>query len=127
MLKKWVVSVVRVCTQHPWVVIGVSVLLTLITAVYSYHNFSINTDVNRLISPDLPWRQRELVAERTFSQRNESILAVVESPTSELATQASVALSQKLSEQPDLFLQVRNPAENEFFAHNGLLFQSTEQ
>src|SRR5205823_8507238 len=96
--------------------------VTFITAFYSYHNFSINTDVNRLISPDLPWRQRDLAIERAFSHRNEAILAVVESPTSEMATQASVVLAAKLAEQSQLFPSVRNQAEGEFFAHNALLF-----
>src|SRR5205809_5346059 len=121
MLKKWVASVVSVCTQHAWIVIAVAVLLTLVTSIYSYHNFALNTDVNQLISPDLPWRQRELAADRAFSHRNESILVVVEAPTSELASQASVALSQKLAAQPELFNAVRNPAESDFFAHNALL------
>src|SRR5262245_36218499 len=103
MLKTRVVSVVNVCTRHAWAVIVAATALTLITGFYSYHNFSINTDVNRLISPDLAWRQRELAVDQTFSHRNESILAVVESPTSELASQASVALAAKLADQPALF------------------------
>src|SRR4051812_39408323 len=127
MLKKRVVAIVSVCTRYAWVVIMVATAVTFISAFYSYHNFSINTDVNRLISPDLPWRQRELALERTFSQRNESILALVESPTSELATQASIALAAKLSEQTDLFPAVRNQAESDFFSHNALLFLPTEE
>jgi predicted RND superfamily exporter protein len=109
MLKKKIVAVVNACTQHAWMVIVVAALLTLISAFYSVHNFSINTDVNRLISADLSWRKQELVVDRAFSHRNESILAVVESPTSELASQASVALADKLTKQPELFTAVRNP------------------
>jgi uncharacterized protein len=127
MLKASLVSVVNVCTRRAWLVIAVSVLLTLITAFYSVHNFKLNTDVNKLISPDLPWRQRELAVDRTFSHRNDSILAVVEAPTSELASQASVALVQKLAEQPKLFPVIRNQRESEFFTRNGLLFLPTEQ
>src|SRR5438094_10580502 len=92
MLKTRLVSIVNYCTQRAWLVIIAAVLLTFITSIYSIQNFSINTDVNRLISADLPWRQRELALDRTFSHRNESILTVVEAPTSELASQASVAL-----------------------------------
>src|SRR5262245_30073985 len=123
MLKRKLVAVVEACTRHAWPVIGVAILLTLITAFYSVRHFSINTDVNRLISTDLPWRQRELAMDQTFSHRNESILAVVEAPTSELASQASVALTGKLIEMPDLFTSVSNQAESDFFARNGLLFR----
>jgi hopanoid biosynthesis associated RND transporter like protein HpnN len=126
MLKTRLVSVVNICTRHAWPVIVMAALLTLATGVYSFRNFSINTDVNRLISPDLPWRQQELLVDRAFSHRNESILAVVEARTSELASQASAALFQKLSEQKTLFTSIRSPAESEFFSRNGLLFQTTE-
>src|SRR6267378_4113371 len=126
MLKARLASVVNICTRHAWPVIVVAVLLTLATSFYSFHNFSINTDVNRLISSDLPWRQQEHVVDRTFSHRNESILAVVEARTSELASQASTALFQKLSDQKTLFTSIRSPAEGEFFSRNGLLFLPTE-
>ena len=126
MLKTRLVSIVNICTCHAWPVIAVAVLLTLATSFYSFHNFSINTDVNRLISSDLPWRQQEHVVDRTFSHRNESILAVVEARTSELASQASTALFQKLSDQKTLFTSIRSPAESEFFSRNGLLFLPTE-
>jgi hopanoid biosynthesis associated RND transporter like protein HpnN len=126
MLKTKLVSIVNYCTQRAWLVIIAAVLLTFITSIYSIQNFSINTDVNRLISADLPWRQRELALDRTFSHRNESILTVVEAPTSELASQASVALSQKLAEKPDLFPVIRNQAESDFFARNALLFLPKE-
>jgi len=126
MLKTRLVSIVNYCTQRAWLVIIAAVLLTFITSIYSIQNFSINTDVNRLISADLPWRQRELALDRTFSHRNESILTVVEAPTSELASQASVALSQKLAEKPDLFPVIRNQAESDFFARNALLFLPKE-
>jgi hopanoid biosynthesis associated RND transporter like protein HpnN len=127
MLKKKIVAIVNGCTRHAWAVIVMAALLTVISTFYSIHNFSINTDVNRLISADLSWRKQELVVDRAFSHRNESILAVVESPTSELATQASVALAAKLTKQPELFPSVRNQAESEFFAHNGLLFLSMDE
>src|SRR5262245_49118478 len=126
MLKREIVAIVNGCTRHAWPVIGVAILLTLITLNYSFHNFSINTDVNRLISPDLAWRQRELAVDRAFSHRNESILAVVEAPTSELASQASMLLAGKLAEQAELLPVVRNPAESEFFARNALLFLPTD-
>src|SRR5438477_13208515 len=120
MLKSKIVSIVSICSRYSRTVIAISVLLTALSGLYSAHNFSINTDVNRLISPDLPWRQRELAIERAFSHRNEAILAVVESPTSELATQASIALAAKLAEDSKLFPSVRNQAESDFFAHNAL-------
>src|SRR5205085_3332077 len=126
MLKARLVSVVNICTRHAWPVIFLAALLTSATGIYTFHNFSINTDINRLISYDLPWRQQELAVDRAFSHRNESILAVVEAKTSELASQASTALLQRLSEQKTLFTSLRSPGESEFFSKNALLFLPTE-
>src|SRR4051812_44421170 len=127
MLKSRLASIVNICTRHPWMVIAVAVVLTIVTGVYSAQNFAINTDVNKLISPELPWRQRELAVDKAFPHRNETILAVVEAPTSELATQATAALVPKLTEQKALFQSVRELGGGEFFARNGLLFLSTEE
>jgi hopanoid biosynthesis associated RND transporter like protein HpnN len=98
-----------------------------VTAAYSVHNFAINTDVNKLISSELPWRQRELEVDKAFPHRKETIIAVVEAPTSELASQATAALVPKLTEQKELFRGVREPGGGEFFARNGLLFLSTDE
>jgi hopanoid biosynthesis associated RND transporter like protein HpnN len=126
MLKSKIVSTVNICTRYAWPVIALAALLTLFTGFYSARNFSINTDVNKLISPDLPWRQRELAVDKAFPHRNETILAVVQAPTSELATQATTLLVEKLSAQTTHFTTVREPAGGAFFAKNALLFASTE-
>jgi hopanoid biosynthesis associated RND transporter like protein HpnN len=127
MLKSRLASIVNICTRHPWIIIIIAAILTVVTSIYSAQHFAINTDVNKLISPDLPWRQRELELDKAFPHRNETIIAVVEAPTSELVTQATAALMPKLTEQKDLFLSVREPGGGEFFARNGLLFLSTEE
>src|SRR3954464_15949994 len=118
MLKSRLASIVSICTRHPWIVITVAAILTVVTAAYSVHNFAINTDVNKLISSELPWRQRELAVDKAFPHRKETIIAVVEAPTWELATQATAALLPKLMEQKALFRSMREPGGGEFFARN---------
>src|SRR5438477_3183882 len=127
MLKSKIASIVTICTRHPWPVIAVAALLTIMTSVYSVGNFTIDTNVNKLISPDLPWRQRELAVDKAFPHRYERILAVVEAPTSELATQATAVLTEKLSGQPNFVRSVREPGGGPFFAKSGLLFMSSEE
>ena len=127
MLRSKIVSIVDICTRFPWAIIAITAILTIATAAYSVRNFSINTNVNRLISQDLDWRQRELTVDRSFPHRNETILAVVEAPTSELATEANAALIGRLREQKDLFPTVQSLNESEFFQRNALLFASNEQ
>ena len=47
-------------------------------------HFAITTDINKLISPDLDWRQREIAYEKAFPGSFGSILVVVDAPTPEL-------------------------------------------
>src|SRR5437879_1854936 len=68
MLRHAIVSVVTRCTRHAWLTIVIASLLGIASAVYAAKNFAINTDINTLISPDLPWRQRELAFEKAFPQ-----------------------------------------------------------
>lgn len=101
-------------------------ILTLASATYSARNFVINTNVNRLISQDLDWRQRELAIDRSFAHRHDIILAVIEAPTSELATEANTALLKRLQEQPTLFRAAQALNENDFLLRHALLFAPTE-
>ncbi len=125
-LTRYIVAVVRVCTRNAWLTLAIGLLLAGAAGNYTFHHFAITTDINKLISPDLPWRQREIGFEKTFPGRNDLILAVVEAPTPELAHQAGLALEQKLVPEKDKFYTVQIPGGGPFFDHNGLLFLPTE-
>jgi len=100
--------------------------LTAGAAVYAAKNFGINTDINKLISPDLDWRQRDIEFEKAFDQER-LIIAVVEAPTPEFASAASAALEKKLAENHKDFEAVRRLGAGPFFEKNGLLFLPTEE
>jgi hopanoid biosynthesis associated RND transporter like protein HpnN len=127
MLRSKIVAIVNICTRHAWPVIALAALLTVFCGYYSARNFSINTDVNKLISRDLDWRKRELTVDTAFPHRHDTILAVLEAPTSELATQATAELIERLSTDKSAIRSVREPGGGSFFTKNGLLFLSTEQ
>lgn len=126
MLTRFIVAVVRACTRHAWLTLVVGLLLAAASAYYTAQHFAISTDINKLISPDLPWRQRELSFNETFPGRHDLILAVVEAPTPELARQAGLALEARLAPQSDRFLSVTIPGGGSFFDTQGLLFLPTE-
>lgn len=107
--------------------IAVGVALAAVSGLYTARHFAINTDVTNLISPDLPWRQRELAYEKAFPQSIESIIAVIHGPTPELTSTAASAVVDRLSKQPNVFHSVRDVAGGKFFEHNGLLFIPTEE
>jgi hypothetical protein len=112
--------------HHAWPVIAVALVLTVASSWYAATHFSMTTDINKLISTDIPWRQREMAFEKAFPQY-ELIVAVVEAPTPELVAEASDALAGRLSPQKDLFRSIQQPQGGAFFAQNGLLFESIDQ
>ena len=96
-------------------------IFAIAAGFYTARHFSINTDINKLISPDLDWRKRDIQFDAAFD-RDSTILAVVEGPTPELTGAASAALEQKLATDSRHFASVEALGSGEFFEKNGLLF-----
>ncbi len=126
MLTSIVVAIVRTCTRFASLVVLVSLVLAIGAGFYTARNFSINTDINTLISPDLDWRKRDNQFEQAFD-RERLILAVVEAPTPELASSAAKALADKLAGDKTNFEAVTPLGSGEFFEKNGLLFLPVEE
>src|ERR1700704_4732492 len=126
MLNAFIGRTVDFCIQHMRLVIVLAVILGAASAVFAARHFAINTDISKLISADLPWRQRELEFQRAFPDRTESILAVVRAPTPELARAARDKLLEELVPKNDLLRSVHAPDGGTFFERNFLLYLSTE-
>jgi len=122
MLNTAIIRTVDFCAHRRWIVICGGLVLAAIAAAYAITNFSITTNVEALISQNLPWHQRQLAFAGEFPQQG--ISAVIEAPTPEHATQATKLLAQELAKTPDLFRSIGQSDSGEFFDRNGLLFQS---
>ena len=109
-------------SYHPLKIIIAFAILTAASGVYVVRHFAIDTDVNALISANLPWRQRELAYESAFPQSTQAILAVVDAPTPELADAAATALADQLSQHDGLFRSVEELGAGAFFGREALLF-----
>jgi hopanoid biosynthesis associated RND transporter like protein HpnN len=116
-----VVSIVKACTRFASFTVLIALALAIAAGFYTTRHFSINTDINTLISPDLDWRKRDNQFDEAFD-RDRTILAVVDAPTPELTSAASAALAQKLSGDTRNFESVQPLGSGEFFEKNGLLF-----
>ncbi|MBN8985287.1 MAG: MMPL family transporter [Rhizobiales bacterium] len=126
MLTRLVVLIVGFCTRFAIPTVLVAVLATAFAGVYAVQNFAINTDINKLISPNLDWRQRDIAFEKAFDQER-LIIAVVEAPTPEFASAAGAALEKKLQENHVNFESVQRLGGGAFFEKNGLLFLPTKE
>ncbi len=122
MVHSAIVRIVDLCARNRWTVIIAGALLMIGAAAFDAARFSINTDIEGLISQDLPWRQRELELSKAFPKKG--ILVVVKATTPENAEQATNALAQALSKNPDLFPKVKQLDSGDFFERNGFLFES---
>src|SRR5579863_2504549 len=122
MLSSALVRTVDFCFRHAAAVLLVAAIVAVGAGVYAARHFAISTNINSLISPALPWRRRELAYERAFPESTDSILAVVQSPTPELAEAAAQALADQLSRQPGHFNAVVMLTGGDFFARHSLLF-----
>ena len=126
MLTRIVVSIVKACTRFAPFVVVFSLIVAVAAGFYTARHFTINTDINTLISPDLDWRQRDIQFETAFD-RERVILAVVEAPTPELTNAAAKALAEKLSGDSKHFESVQPLGSGEFYEKNGLLFLPVEE
>ena len=115
-------SIVDFCVRRRWLVVLASLLILAGSAVYVARNFALNSDVNALLSPNLPWRQRQIAYDAVFPEQATNILAVVSAPTPEFAGAAAAALVDRLAPQSDRFRSVSFAQGGPFFARNGLLY-----
>ena len=121
-----IVALVALCCRYARVVVTAFVLAGLGAGLYTALHFNMDTDSAKLISPKLPWRQREIRFDRLFPQRNNLILVVIDGATPERAEEAASLLAAKLGARKDLFPIVRRPDGGAYFEQNGLLFLSEE-
>jgi hypothetical protein len=86
----------------------------------------MTTDTYALLSPKLPWRVRQAAFNVAFPPEGSDIVVVIDGQTPELSEAAAASLGARLSAQTALFRSVQRPDGGPFWAHNGLLFASSE-
>ncbi|WP_439393448.1 MMPL family transporter [Bradyrhizobium sp. PMVTL-01] len=118
-----IVNIVDLCVRRWRTTVILGALLLIACTLYAMARFSINTDVQTLVSQSLPWHQRQLKLSKAFPQRGISV--VVTASTPESAEVATDELAQRLQKNPELFYRVSQPDSGEFFERNGLLLDST--
>src|SRR5437868_3157141 len=127
MLDTLLARVVGFCVRRPaWIIVS-ALLIAIGSGVYVARHFAVNTDVSRLLSPDLPWRQREIAYRKAFPQQTESIIAVIDADIPENASQAAGALVDRLRANRTLIRSARDLSGDAFFRRNALLFLDNDQ
>jgi hopanoid biosynthesis associated RND transporter like protein HpnN len=127
MLSTFISQTIRFCSERAWVVVIGFLLLAIASGIYTKRHFAIDTNIDNLISDDLPWRKRSLEYKAAFPQRSHQIIAVVEAPTAELTDTAARTLSDTLSKNTALFPTIQIAGGGPFFQKNGMLFLPVDQ
>src|SRR5580704_9777225 len=127
MLTRSIIWVVGFCARHSWSVIVVALALAVGSAVYTARNYTIDANIDDLMSPHLDWRQREITYHQEFPQSTQLVLVVVDAPTAEKTDAAAQALAHELGQRKDLFRSVTLQGGDEFFRRNGLLYVPPDQ
>ena len=127
MLTEAIAECVRFCVRFASLVAAVGLIVALASGAFAALNFRLNTDTTKLVSPEVPWRQREAAFQAVFPQPQNMILIVIDGATPELAQQAAGNLASALSKDPALVLSLRQLGGGPFFERNGLLFLPLEQ
>ncbi len=116
--------IVEVCRRHAIIVAAFYFALAALAAFYAVTTLTIDTDLNKLISSHVPWREQARAFDQAFPQNSDLLAIVIDGRTPDLTSDATAALADRLEHQPDLFKSVRVPGSGEFFSRNGLLFMS---
>jgi uncharacterized protein len=122
MMNSAIIRIVDSCARYRRTVVVAGTLLMIGAAAFAGARFSINTDVEGLISQNLPWHARQLQFSQAFPQNG--ISTVVRAPTAENAEQAANELAQTLAKNSKLYPTVGQPDSGDFFERNGLLFDT---
>lgn len=127
MLEKAIENLCTRCCLRPWITLITFLVLTILSGVYIFKNFQINTDTSNLISSKLPWRQKEIAFDKAFPQHSKTIIIVIDAATSEQADEASQKLAYELTKNKTYFEKIILPQSGVFFERNGLLFLKSEE
>jgi len=125
-LSSLIARVVAACTGRAWIVLAAVIVLCAATLQYIAGHFSVTTETDQLLSPRLPWRARQRAFDAAFPQNGSDLVVVVDGQTAELSDEAAATLAGSLAAQPRLFRSVERPDGGAFWAHNRLLFASSD-
>ena len=71
-------------------------MLTVALGYYVAQHATVDSDINKLINPKLPWRQQEAALDRAFPQNADLLAIVIDAKNPDQAEDAAEALATAL-------------------------------
>ncbi len=122
MIEKVLAALVEASRRHAAPLVLGLLLLAICGGYFTASRIRFDTDFDKLIAADLPWRQREAEMDRAFPQNDDLLAIVIDGKSPDLASDAADALAQRLGGMKELFRTVREPEGGPFFRREGVLF-----
>ena len=119
-----ITNVVEFSRRNAAAVALIILALSIAGGYYTAGHISIDTDIDKLINPNLPWRIQEQALNDAFPQNTDRLIVVIDAATPDQAGDATEALAKRLATEKDFFRSVRRPDSGPFFQKNGMLFLS---
>ncbi|MDA8231055.1 MAG: MMPL family transporter [Magnetospirillum sp.] len=127
MINRVIAEIVLWCWRH-WISVSVgAAVATLALGWFALSHLGLDTDENKLLSSDLPFRKAERQMSKAFPDEDENLVVVIDAPTAGQAEDAAEKLLARLERRTDLFVFVRRPPGTTFFQREGLLYLSVDQ
>jgi uncharacterized protein len=121
-----IVRLVGLSVGRARIVVAMATILCAAVAGYVVSHFAMTTDTSALLSSKLPWRVRQAEFNKVFPQDASSVVVVVDGRTPELSEAAAARLAASLRTEGGSFRSVETPDIGSFWAHEGLLFEPTD-
>lgn len=125
--KNALAALVDTSIRHARIVLGAGLLTGILSAAYVVNAFEVRTDLDSLLSTNLPWRRDALELERAFPSQGDDITLVIDAVTPERARAVADALVERLEPRADLFASIDRYNGGAFFDREGLLFLSVAE
>ena len=116
-----------VVQKHAWLFLLCALIFTVSNVFYIKDNLGINTDTADMLSEQLDWRKNHIEYKKAFPQFSDNIAIVIESETPDQTQDATIALTERLKKEQQLFPSVFQIENSDFFRQNSLLYLDTEE
>lgn len=120
-------GLVAFSARRPWLLLLLSLALTILAIGFAVTNFAMTTNTSALISADVDWRRNEAAVNTAFPQLTDTTLAIVDGRTPELAEAGAAALAERLAGDTDHFKTVRRPDGGDYLARQGVMFGTVDE
>ena len=127
MLPRLLSRLVDLGCRRPLAVLIGAIVLAGLALVYTGGHIRMTSDATELIAPTVSWRAAERRMDASFPGNGDTILAVVDGKTPELAEDGAARLAETLGHDRKHFVTVARPDGGPYFAREGLLFSSPDQ